>query len=74
MKRAAAHEVWLIDSKDYSRLRRSPFGPVAFSDRSQRLCGLVEPPKAEPTDLQSVPFDRLGIPPQSSRALLGIEA
>ena len=34
--------------------------------------GGFEPPKAEPTDLQSVPFDRLGIPPQSSRALLGI--
>ena len=28
--------------------------------------GGFEPPKAEPTDLQSVPFDRLGIPPQSS--------
>lgn len=34
--------------------------------------GGFEPPKAEPTDLQSVPFDRLGIPPQS-RALLRIE-
>ena len=25
-----------------------------------------EPAKAEPTDLQSVPFDRFGIPPQGS--------
>ena len=35
--------------------------------------GGFEPPKAEPTDLQSVPFDRLGIPPQTSRALFAIE-
>ncbi len=26
--------------------------------------GGFEPPKAEPTDLQSVPFDRSGTPPQ----------
>lgn len=27
--------------------------------------GGFEPPKAEPTDLQSVPVDRLGTPPKS---------
>lgn len=27
--------------------------------------GGFEPPKAEPTDLQSVPVDRLGIPPRA---------
>ncbi len=31
--------------------------------------GGFEPPKAEPTDLQSVPVDRLGTPPNDSRAL-----
>lgn len=32
--------------------------------------GGFEPPKAEPTDLQSVPFDRLGIPPREPRIVV----
>ena len=31
--------------------------------------GGFEPPKAEPTDLQSVPFDRSGTPPRKERGL-----
>ena len=39
---------------------------------NQRGCGFInvvggagfEPTKAEPTDLQSAPFDRFGIPPE----------
>ncbi len=31
--------------------------------------GGFEPPKVEPTDLQSVPFGRSGTPPKSSREL-----
>ena len=30
--------------------------------------GGFEPPKASPTDLQSVPFDRSGTPPQNWKA------
>ena len=30
--------------------------------------GGFEPPKAEPADLQSAPFDRSGIPPQHQAA------
>ncbi len=32
--------------------------------------GGFEPPKAEPTDLQSAPFDRSGTPPKSGQSLV----
>ena len=32
-----------------------------------------EPSKAEPTDLQSAPFDRSGIPPKENASLLATQ-
>ena len=40
--------------------------PVRFPASHVVEGGGFEPPKAEPTDLQSAPFDRSGTPPRSS--------
>jgi hypothetical protein len=40
--------------------------PSQSEKRNSLEGGGFEPPKAEPTDLQSAPFDRSGTPPKSS--------
>ena len=52
---------------NYTRLRRS----AGYAGRAAYLVegGGFEPPKAEPSDLQSDPFDRSGTPPKMSWTL-----
>ena len=49
-------------------LRKVPNPPYSYTVPAGHVVegGGFEPPKAEPTDLQSAPFDRSGTPPRLS--------
>ena len=56
---------------NYTRLRRS----ARYAGRAAYLVegGGFEPPKAEPSDLQSDPFDRSGTPPKNELDIIRFE-
>ena len=45
---------------------------ATFSTQQMVEGGGFEPPKAEPTDLQSAPFDRSGTPPKNVKIFISL--
>ena len=67
-----AHPSWVFG------LRKSRLPNVAHCANSTPVCKVVEgegfePSKAEPTDLQSAPFDRSGTPPKFELCILMVK-
>jgi hypothetical protein len=72
LRAAALCAAFEIAPGDFVNLHRFPSSPAKTGNKAWHLVegGGFEPPKAEPSDLQSDPFDHSGTPPKCKPAIV----